>query len=1123
MGETMIFQPGFGNAPPAFLSSSGPEPAAQRPQGWQPAPLPATPKRPYPFDWHRFAAPVAARLSPPRLSNRFALLAGALVLPALLSGCSGGHGDHPAPAQTVPLVPLTNLAPAPATEGELEVGAGVAASSAPLPAASDRNGSTTLPAGGGSRQAAFSTLAGPLAAGIADMQHIADGLPGQDRIAPLSSANPGDAAVLGRARENRLNPRDNTQSVRIKGVDGRPFATGKWSKGFFYQSPTRLDAYFAPKPADTADPRFDPRNVIDNFENAIFAFPNKLWLDDRIGMVTIAFPKRRYIALERDPASSLYDLTNTYVSDYVLYTVTPDVSQDMRLTYLPEPEGRLARQIDRFDELTVSTTWKSAGGEKAMQLIAAEGSPYVTVRYQNLRPVVQIGQGIQARTALDSGGAPIAGTTDYNDWQSDNQIVAVATDENPAQPLREFNRTDGSRPPDLSGTKFRFIYRLPSRAVSETGTNDNVTRPERELLKEALVYTSQPVTLQWDAARRSYAAAAPFTGVVRAVFVDDVPGIAPPDDNQALDLSGTPSFVERRAILDRFAQAYPVLSEVRLDYPGGPAAKLKYQWAVQRMDGAAAAPQDLLMAGFEKTHLASLDSSGNAGAPTPATDALTFRSNFGAMRAVVGDNWVQRIDIPSILRNGATAQALWFGARPMPAGEDRSEILAALQEDARLFRDNLAHCNDESYKCGKYMNNIGRAILIADELGAVDIRDDLLAFMKQTLQPWFDGVDPTDPTYENNPIKDNFLYDTTNGGVITERGSKAFAEDYYNGVYTDHMFHYGYFIFASAVISRYDSVWFNANKEKVNALVRDIANPSHADPWFPVIRTFDWFRLQNFADSGPTANGPNTESSSESINSNYALALWGVVTGNTEFQALAAVMTGAEIRTAQAFYQITPQNTAFADVTVPQVTVRTPSGPRQFSLDPKGEIAAGILFQDITQTNVYFGGLEHNRVGIQLLPISPISGFVFSPQWLRAHAGRLRDLEDKQTVLFESIVNQVPSRQSTCVQALYPERPPREGVNFGALCATSLQNFASWRHLIVAANGVNDPQGTWRRFLDYRKRLPAQEETYKANTARSRHPGASLNDDGVVADVRKSQATPSTDTNTLWWLATRKP
>ena len=63
------------------------------------------------------------------------------------------------------------------------------------------------------------------------------------------------------------------------------------------------------------------------------------------------------------------------------------------------------------------------------------------------------------------------------------------------------------------------------------------------------------------------------------------------------------------------------------------------------------------------------------------------------------------------------------------------------------------------------------------------------------------------------------------------------------------------------------------------------------------------------------------ESSSESIHANYALATWGAVIRNSPLQAMAAIMTAAEIRTAQAFYQITPETAYLKDLDYPEVDV----------------------------------------------------------------------------------------------------------------------------------------------------------------------------------------------------------
>jgi hypothetical protein len=1033
------------------------------------------------------------------MNTRKTLAALCLAATGMLAGCFSGSSDHgggpipdPGPAPD-PGPGLSKLQPTPAIATEVEVGGGIAVGHAAI-----------------RRMAGF----GPV-----PLERLGDAMPGDARINAISTENP--AVVLGRRSANPHQPRNNAGTRLLEEFKGWPVPTGKWSKGFFYQSPTNLDAWFQGKPGQAPD----PNNIIDPQNYSVFAFPNKLWLDDRIGMVTVVFPKRRRVALDRASDSAIYDLRNPYKADYVPYTVTPDSGQDLRLAYLDDGIGRLPRQVDRMDELTIATSWMNNAGDRGMQLVAAEGSPYVTVRYTGLRPVVQVGQGILARRQKDDSNNDIPGTEDYSQWESDNQIVAVAVDEASLQPFNERGIDYMRQTPALTASKFRFVYLTASEALAPVGSNDNSPPPPPPLVfKEIVLYASQPMTLEWNATLRSYVARENFHGVLRAAFVDDV---ASGPDLAATRVSDLPAFSARRQVLDKYAMTYPIFSEVLLRYDGGKQAQLQYEWGMQRMDGQPPDGAGLLMMGFDATHIPSLRD--------PQRVDLTYRSNFGQMSAMAGAAWVQDIPIPDILQNGATERQLWFGARDIKPA-DRGLIRASLAADADLLQGYIAHCNYESYLCGKYFNNTARAILIADQLGETAIRNRLLAFLKQSLQPWFDGADPNDPTYDTNPIKDNFLFDTTNRGIITQRGLKSFDGDFFNAAYTDHMFHYGYFIFASAVLSRYDATWFNQNREKVNTLVRDIANPSLDDPYFPLARTFDWFRLQNFADSGPDFNGANTESSSESINSNYALALWGVVNGNSQFQALAAIMTAAEIRSAQAFYQVTPQNSIFKDVEGPSVTVKAPdnrlsddiSSLRQ--LTPANETAMGIIWQDITQSSVFFGARRDYRVGIQLLPISPISDYVISRQWAATHKNALLAMETANTRLFDAIINAVPGQGSPCFTAGYdPAHPPVDGsgaplpANPGAACTTPLRTLYSWRQVLAAANGLNDPASAFTRYAGYMERLAQDEAAYRSNTDSVTHPGSSLNAGGVVSDVLKDVSTPSSNTNTLWWLSSQKP
>nr|WP_217346368.1 glycosyl hydrolase [Noviherbaspirillum sp. L7-7A]MBV0880780.1 hypothetical protein [Noviherbaspirillum sp. L7-7A] len=932
----------------------------------------------------------------------------------------------------------------------------------------------------------------------------------QGTLAPLSTTDP--RSILS-SEQIVQNPWKSKGLTDLKLLEMLPeeakngLATGKWFKGFLYQSPMNINAYFRPDDKNPDAPGNKDGDI--SLFNA-FAFPNKLTLDDRIGMVAVSFPTRRYVAYNPDPNIVVYDLRNPLKADSLIYEVAPSGQQDVRLTYLDTGGQRFVRRVNYFDELTITTTWQDANATQSMSLIAAEGSPYVTVRYRNLRPMLQAGQGSLPRTLTNSDGTR---QIDLTKQQSDNGIQGVAVDEQPMQP---FDEAIGAGTPRLTGKKFRFLYWLPNRALAKPGTNDGTIVAEPSAYKEVVFYASTPITLEWDKASRSYVASENFTGVIRTAAVNDVP-MADWNNQTKLGISDLPAFKDRRKILDAYAMTFPTKSEITLNHEGGEQATVTFNWKTERMDGQAPQGKDLLMMGFDATHMPSLQNRN-------PVDGLVYLSNFGTMSANAGDTWTQKLTIPVILRNSPTGENLWLGSGRIKEA-DKDKLRTYLLRDARLMmgtdpdqqKSYLRNCNFESYYCGKYLHNIARLALIARELGETGLQQELGAYLAKNLKPWFEGIDPSDPGYAGSAIKENILYDTVNNGIITQRAFKDQSQDYYNAWYVDHMFHYGYYIYASAVLATIDPSWLAQNKERVNLLARDIANPSLEDKHFPLMRTYDWFRMQNFADAGPDANGPNTESSSESINANYALALWGAVIGDSSYQALAAIMTAGEIRTAQAFYQITPDSLPLRDAEPVTVTVKLPGGESGTqTMDPTKEMVRNVIRANNSETNVFFGQRLIFRVGIQALPITPISEYVISDKWAKTHEMRLRKLEANETSLFNDAIGRLPTADSDCFLAIYgggefTQRTPAE------YCTGALRTSYSWRQSIIALNGVNDAQGTYDRYLSYAEKLEEQQRKYIKMTADAFAPQG-----GVVPDVLKDVSTPTTDTNTLWWLSARK-
>uniref|UniRef100_A0A7S4SAK7 glucan endo-1,3-beta-D-glucosidase n=2 Tax=Ditylum brightwellii TaxID=49249 RepID=A0A7S4SAK7_9STRA len=230
----------------------------------------------------------------------------------------------------------------------------------------------------------------------------------------------------------------------------------------------------------------------------------------------------------------------------------------------------------------------------------------------------------------------------------------------------------------------------------------------------------------------------------------------------------------------------------------------------------------------------------------------------------------------------------------------------------------------DTYFSGKMLAKLGRIIVIASELRGLsatpdsdsfDIDDPSECELKRIVEASKNASLPSDEVmtaaiarlrsavevWLNGTAEAKFLYDDGWGGVVNcgcsfNEGTQhcdnqypdcpAFSDpglNFGNGFYNDHHFHYGYMIYAAAVVANYDLSWGRMYYEQVLALIRDIANPSIHDQYFPVFRHKDWFLGSSWA-SGiatlggqPYLNGRNQESSSEAIHAYEAIGLYGEV------------------------------------------------------------------------------------------------------------------------------------------------------------------------------------------------------------------------------------------------------
>lgn len=221
----------------------------------------------------------------------------------------------------------------------------------------------------------------------------------------------------------------------------------------------------------------------------------------------------------------------------------------------------------------------------------------------------------------------------------------------------------------------------------------------------------------------------------------------------------------------------------------------------------------------------------------------------------------------------------------------------------------------------------------------------------------------------NNEMNYPIVYDTVWGGAVSVSTylSGNVGDDFGNTVYNDHHFHYGYYVYAAAIIGYLDPSWLGrgTNKAWVDMLVRDYANAASDDPYFPFSRMFDWYHGHSWAHGLlETADGKDQESSSEDTMSLYAIKMWGLVTNDQAMEARGNLMLGLQARSLQHYYLYLDNNTV---------------EPPEFV----GNKAAGVLFENKIDHTTYFGRNAEYIQGIHMLPLLPSSKLTRAPEFVR--------------------------------------------------------------------------------------------------------------------------------------------
>ncbi|CAI7904904.1 unnamed protein product [Closterium sp. NIES-53] len=337
------------------------------------------------------------------------------------------------------------------------------------------------------------------------------------------------------------------------------------------------------------------------------------------------------------------------------------------------------------------------------------------------------------------------------------------------------------------------------------------------------------------------------------------------------------------------------------------------------------------------------------------------------------------------------------------------ELRASLKQDVAALPPLTTA---STYFFGKAAARAARLALIAEQVHDDGSLAAVLPPLRAALTAWLDG------TFPGNRL----LYDPTWGGVVSEAGSRDKGADFGLGMYNDHHFHYGYFVYAAATVAKFDPMWGSRYRAQLAALVADFMSVNRTAA-FPRLRHFDAYALHSWA-SGlfDFGDGRNQESFSEAANAYYAASLLAFTFGDLPLATLGATLAAVESVAAQVLMQVPAAGSSSSP---------PPSlSPAYEPVFADANRMLGMVWSTKRDAGLWFAAPAEldKRVGIQVLPITPFLAHLFPD---RAYARQL--VEWAQPVLSGSGVTDEWRGFAWALQALYDPQGARTRI--GALGA----------------------------------------------------------------------------------------
>ena len=175
----------------------------------------------------------------------------------------------------------------------------------------------------------------------------------------------------------------------------------------------------------------------------------------------------------------------------------------------------------------------------------------------------------------------------------------------------------------------------------------------------------------------------------------------------------------------------------------------------------------------------------------------------------------------------------------------------------------------DTYWGGKGLTQMALNMTFAKQTGHADLYERSKARLKAALTDWL--------TYTPGEETRFFAYYPRWGGML------GFDVSYDSDAFNDHHFHYGYFIYAAALLCMEDKAFAASYGELLTMIAKDYANYDRDDKRFPFLRNLDPWAGHSYAgglgDHG-NDNGNGQESSSEAMQGWGGVYLLGVALGD---------------------------------------------------------------------------------------------------------------------------------------------------------------------------------------------------------------------------------------------------